>query len=106
MLEAARRAPTALAIGPGLTRDEETAGFVRDLVRARPVPVVLDADGLNAFEGRAADAARPRRPTLVLTPHDGEFARLTGRAATGDSANDRLAARARARGPPPTRSRC
>ena len=67
----------ALAIGPGLTTDEETAGFVRDLVRASPVPVVVDADALNAFAGRAADLA-DRKAEAVLTPHAGEFARLTG----------------------------
>ncbi|MGZ5349584.1 MAG: NAD(P)H-hydrate dehydratase [Actinomycetota bacterium] len=67
----------ALAIGPGLTTDEETAGFVRDLVRASPVPVVVDADALNAFEGRTADLA-DRKAAGILTPHAGEFARLTG----------------------------
>jgi NAD(P)H-hydrate epimerase len=67
----------ALAIGPGLTTEEETAGFVRDLVRASPVPVVVDADALNAFAGQAADLA-DRKADAVLTPHVGEFARLTG----------------------------
>jgi ADP-dependent NAD(P)H-hydrate dehydratase / NAD(P)H-hydrate epimerase len=76
VLESLERADS-LAIGPGLTRDEETAGFVRDLVRASPVPVALDADGLNAFTGRAADAA-DRKADLVMTPHEGEFGRLTG----------------------------
>jgi ADP-dependent NAD(P)H-hydrate dehydratase / NAD(P)H-hydrate epimerase len=65
----------ALAIGPGLSTDEETAGFVRELVRASPVPFVLDADGLNAFAGRAIDLA-DRKAEAVLTPHAGEFARL------------------------------
>ena len=45
--------------------------------RASPVPVALDADGLNAFTGRAADAA-DRKADLVMTPHEGEFGRLTG----------------------------
>ena len=67
----------ALAIGPGLTTDDETAGFVRDLVRASPVPVVVDADALNAFAGRTADLA-DRKADAVLTPHAGEFARLSG----------------------------
>lgn len=65
----------ALAIGPGLSTDEETAGFVRELVRACPVPFVLDADGLNAFAGHAEDLA-DRKAEAVLTPHAGEFARL------------------------------
>ena len=90
----------ALAIGPGLTTDDETAAFVRDLVRASPVPVVVDADGLNAFAGRTADLA-DRKADAILTPHAGEFARLTGLSSRGSSTLDRLghvrAARARHR---------
>ena len=73
----------AIAIGPGLGRDEETAAFVRDLVSRSPVPVVLDADGLNAFEGTAA-SLRDRVSEVVLTPHDGEFNRLLGHAVDDD----------------------
>ena len=50
---------------------------MRDLVRASPVPAVVDADGLNAFVGRTADLA-DRKADAILTPHAGEFARLTG----------------------------
>ena len=68
VLELLERAD-ALAIGPGLTTDDETAGFVRDLVRASPVPVVVDADGAERVRradrrsggpqgGRGAHAAR------------------------------------------------
>ncbi len=67
----------ALAIGPGLSTDDDTAGFVRELVRACPVPFVLDADGLNAFAGRAEELA-DRKAEAVLTPHAGEFVRLFG----------------------------
>lgn len=67
----------ALAVGPGLTTDPSTAELVRGLVAASPVPVVLDADGLNAFAGRAASLA-DRSADLVITPHAGEFGRLTG----------------------------
>ncbi len=87
-LEAAGAAD-AIAIGPGLGRDEDTAAFVRDLVARSPVPVVLDADGLNAFEG-AARSLRDRVSEAVLTPHDGEFARLMGHAVDDDG--DRVAA--------------
>ncbi|MEO8477496.1 MAG: NAD(P)H-hydrate dehydratase [Actinomycetota bacterium] len=78
----------ALAIGPGLTTDEETAGLVRDLVRASPVPLVIDADGLNAFTGHASDLA-DRVADAVLTPHAGEAARLAGIGAP-ELATDRL----------------
>jgi ADP-dependent NAD(P)H-hydrate dehydratase / NAD(P)H-hydrate epimerase len=67
----------ALAIGPGLTSNEQTVRFVKDVVRRSPVPVVLDADGLNAFAGDGV-ALGDRRSDAVLTPHVGEFSRLTG----------------------------
>jgi ADP-dependent NAD(P)H-hydrate dehydratase / NAD(P)H-hydrate epimerase len=67
----------ALAVGPGMTTEPETAELNRSLVAESPVPVVLDADGLNAFAGRTATLAG-RRAEAVLTPHAGEFARLTG----------------------------
>jgi ADP-dependent NAD(P)H-hydrate dehydratase / NAD(P)H-hydrate epimerase len=70
-------AADALAIGPGLTTNESTMAFVRDTVRRSPVPLVLDADGLNAFTGAGA-ALQDREADAVLTPHVGEFARLTG----------------------------
>jgi len=75
--EVLRRAGSAdaLAIGPGLGTDPSTVAFVRDLVRASPAPVVLDADGLNAFAGDAG-AIADRKADAVLTPHLGELARL------------------------------
>ncbi len=66
-----------LAIGPGISRVAETAGFVRALVKDSKLPTVLDADGLNAFEGKADDL-NGRGRTLVITPHPGEMARLLG----------------------------
>jgi len=67
----------ALAIGPGLTTNPATVELVRRLVAETPVPFVLDADGLNAFAGRGSLLA-DRRSEAVLTPHAGEFGRLTG----------------------------
>jgi ADP-dependent NAD(P)H-hydrate dehydratase / NAD(P)H-hydrate epimerase len=67
----------ALAAGPGMTAEPETAELIRSLVVESSIPVVLDADGLNAFAGRTATLAA-RRAEAVLTPHAGEFARLTG----------------------------
>ncbi|HXJ62622.1 MAG TPA: NAD(P)H-hydrate epimerase, partial [Actinomycetota bacterium] len=66
----------AVAVGPGLSRDEETLAFVRALVASCPVPAVVDADGLTAFAGRLGDLGDAA--DLVLTPHAGEFARLRG----------------------------
>jgi hydroxyethylthiazole kinase-like uncharacterized protein yjeF len=78
----------AVAIGPGMTTDERTSAWIRELVRTSEIPLVLDADGLNAFAGRAAELA-DRRAELVLTPHVGEFARLSG-AGASDVAADRV----------------
>lgn len=78
---------TVLAIGPGISRDPSTEEFVRTVVQQSQTPIVLDADGLNAFEGRPKDLNRRGRgaendnaekTTLVLTPHPGEMSRLTG----------------------------
>lgn len=67
----------AVALGPGLSVDPATARLVRRAALALPCPLVLDADGLNAFAGRAAALASRSSPT-VLTPHPGEAARLLG----------------------------
>jgi NAD(P)H-hydrate epimerase len=68
----------AVAIGPGLGRNEETMKLVRDLVKELECPVVLDADGIVAFEGKYK-LLKKRRSELVITPHPGEMARLTGK---------------------------
>jgi len=68
---------TVLAVGPGISRNQETAEFVRTVVKSYETPMVLDADGLNAFEARASELSGKGR-SLVITPHPGEMARLAG----------------------------
>ncbi len=68
---------TVLAVGPGISRHEETAEFVRTVVEKYAMPIVLDADGLNAFDG-IAEKLNAKGRVLVITPHPGEMARLTG----------------------------
>lgn len=68
---------TVLAVGPGISRHPETAEFVRTVVKKHKIPIVLDADGLNAFAGRPAELDGKGR-WLVITPHPGEMAHLTG----------------------------
>jgi len=68
---------TALAIGPGISRDAQTARLVRELVANVGVPMVVDADGLNAFEGHT-NQLKGKGRILVITPHPGEMARLAG----------------------------
>ncbi|PYT07701.1 MAG: bifunctional ADP-dependent NAD(P)H-hydrate dehydratase/NAD(P)H-hydrate epimerase [Acidobacteria bacterium] len=77
-----------LAVGPGLGREESTRSFVRAFVGRTRQPLVLDADGLNAFTGTAGELSGRDR-TLVLTPHSGEMARLAG-STTGDVMADRI----------------
>jgi ADP-dependent NAD(P)H-hydrate dehydratase / NAD(P)H-hydrate epimerase len=67
----------AVAIGPGLGTAPATQAAVRELVARVDAPLVLDADGLNAFAGDAG-ALRSRRAPTIITPHEGEFARLLG----------------------------
>lgn len=69
----------AIAIGPGLSRDKEAAQFARSAIDKTEMPAVLDADGLNAFEGRIQELnMRNLDRVLVLTPHPGEMGRLLG----------------------------
>ena len=68
---------SVLAIGPGLSTNHETQEFIRATLQKLSLPVVLDADGLNAFAGHVEEF-RARKPELLaLTPHPGEMARLT-----------------------------
>jgi len=68
---------TVLAIGPGISRNPETTEFVRTVVGKYDVSTVLDADGLNAFEG-VTEKLRAKHARLVITPHPGEMGRLLG----------------------------
>lgn len=67
-----------VAMGPGISQNRETQGLVRSLIGKVEKPVVLDADGLNAIAGHLEILKKTQKP-LVLTPHPGEMARLTGK---------------------------
>jgi NAD(P)H-hydrate epimerase len=77
LLERACEGKRAVALGPGLGTASGTREVVRAFVLGLDLPLVLDADGLNAFAGDAA-ALRVRRAATVVTPHPGELARLVG----------------------------
>lgn len=64
----------AVVVGPGLGRDPSTAGEVRRLVQRSDVPMVVDGDGLAALGEHPSGLTS----STVLTPHDGEYSRLTG----------------------------
>ncbi|MDH3284043.1 MAG: NAD(P)H-hydrate dehydratase [Acidobacteriota bacterium] len=78
-----------LALGPGVGGSASAAAAVRALVERSVVPVVLDADGLNAFAGEHAGALSRHESPLVMTPHPGEAARLAG-VATHEIQADRV----------------
>lgn len=65
-------------LGPGLGRDPGSFELARSLVAKIEAPLVIDADGLNAFAGRLGDLAGRKAPT-ILTPHAGELGRLLER---------------------------
>jgi hydroxyethylthiazole kinase-like uncharacterized protein yjeF len=72
--EMAQRAG-AVVLGPGLGRTESALEFGREVARRVPAPLLVDADGLNAHAGRLG-LFREREAPTVLTPHEGELARL------------------------------
>jgi len=77
----------ALVLGPGLGGEAPTVRMIGQLVAEAPVPLVLDADGLNAIAGDFAPLrirAEQLHAATVLTPHDGEYARLMGHAPHAD----------------------
>lgn len=76
-LERLMKGITVLAVGPGLGTDGDASEFARELVAKAQVPVVIDADGLNAFAGKT-ELLKGTGRTMVLTPHPGEMARLVG----------------------------
>ena len=81
---------TVVGLGPGLGTHSDTQKFIRSVVLGIPLPLILDADGLNAFAGQG-DLLRDRASNfLALTPHPGEMARLLG-STSGAVQTDRVA---------------
>ena len=67
-----------LALGPGLGRSDEITRLVSQLLERTEKPVVLDADGINALSGHIDVLDQRRDRVTILTPHDGEIARIGG----------------------------
>ena len=74
----------AIVIGPGLDDNSETDEFAREIVKAAPLPLLIDAQAISALSSDWSAGTRIR----ILTPHDGEFETLTGKT-LGSSAEDR-----------------
>lgn len=83
-------------LGPGMGRDPGSVELARAAVAAIEAPLVVDADGLNAFAGEVGRFAARGAPT-VLTPHAGELGRLLGRSPEEASAHRLASAREAAR---------
>jgi hydroxyethylthiazole kinase-like uncharacterized protein yjeF len=84
-----------VAIGPGIGTNVETRMLVQQLVREATIPIILDADGLNCFDGEAFKLGQRKTQFLAVTPHPGEMARLLG-VKNSDVQHDRLKAAAEA----------
>jgi NAD(P)H-hydrate epimerase len=80
-----------VAFGPGIGREAETQKLVRDFASRCPRPLVLDADALFPYAGRALAALKARKAATILTPHPGEAGRLLGVSAAAIN-RDRVAA--------------
>ncbi len=81
---------TSILIGPGLGRSNSVTRLVARALARATCPVILDADGINAMEGRI-ELIRACKAPVILTPHSGEMARLLG-CSVGEVEGDRLAA--------------
>lgn len=81
---------TVLGLGPGVGAHPETQELIRTIVRETKLPVVLDADGLNAFAGRVDELHGTKLRPLAITPHPGEMSRVYG-GSSQSVQSDRLA---------------
>ena len=84
------RGKKAVVAGPGMGTGEATGAMIREILKNDRCPVVIDADGLNTAEQWLEEAGQAQMP-VILTPHPGEMARLTGME-TSYIQNNRLAA--------------
>jgi len=82
---------TALVLGPGLGTHPDTQELVRHLVREARLPMVIDADGLNALAADPQGVKEIAGPHMILTPHPGEMARMLG-GSSREVQDDRLKA--------------
>lgn len=93
-VDAALHGKKSVVLGPGLGLDDRARAVAEHVLSSYLGPLVLDADGLTAFAGRADAIAAGVQRARVLTPHSGEAARLLGKTATEVDADRFAAARA------------
>jgi ADP-dependent NAD(P)H-hydrate dehydratase len=88
ILERFIKTSSVIAVGPGLGQSDDIRQLVKFLITSTSKPLVIDADGLNALVGQTNLLSGLNRP-VILTPHPGEFARLTG-ATVAEVQSDRI----------------
>lgn len=76
-LQSSLEGKDCLVIGPGLGTKKTTRELIKNLVDKASIPIVLDADGINAFQSQPELLQREKNRPLILTPHPREFARIT-----------------------------
>ena len=81
-----------LAIGPGLSRNKSTQSLVRKIISSIDIPMVIDADGLNALSGHL-DILKKRKALTIITPHPGEMGCILGRKTSHIQKNRRILAK-------------
>lgn len=64
-----------MAVGPGISRNVETQKLIRKLISESKLPIIIDADGINALEGNT-DILKKRKQPVIVTPHPGEMSRI------------------------------
>jgi NAD(P)H-hydrate epimerase len=89
-IQALAAGKNVMAVGPGVGTANETAAVVRKIVAAATLPLVIDADGLNAVAADLTVIGRSPAPFVIMTPHPGEMARLAG-VTTAEVESNRLA---------------
>lgn len=89
-ISAELRGKSALAVGPGIGRHPGTTKLVQKLVESVDMPLVMDADAINAISEDLSVLDYKKSATVILTPHPGEMARLTG-TRTADDGPGRIA---------------
>ncbi len=77
ILEFIKKPSQVIAIGPGMGVTEDTKVIIKELIEQIEVPIIIDADGINCLQGMA-EILKNKKGDIVLTPHPGEMARLTG----------------------------
>jgi ADP-dependent NAD(P)H-hydrate dehydratase len=89
VIERLMQSASVVAVGPGLGQSDEIRQLVKFLITSAGKPLVIDADGLNALVGQTELLSGLTHP-VIMTPHPGEFARLTS-ASVADVQSDRIA---------------